>query len=57
MPTSASPCPAPASRPAAPVFEDGVKTQTLRGDNIASEFKTIIERYVVRTYRRKGAPA
>lgn len=41
---------------AAPVFEDGVKTQTLRGDNIANEFKTIIERYVARTYRRKGAP-
>ncbi|MCE1186561.1 MAG: flavodoxin-dependent (E)-4-hydroxy-3-methylbut-2-enyl-diphosphate synthase, partial [Rhodocyclales bacterium] len=32
--------------PAAPVFEDGVKTLTLRGDNIASEFKGIIERYV-----------
>ena len=43
--------------PAAPVFEDGVKTQTLRGDNISNEFKTIIERYVARTYRRKGAPA
>lgn len=42
--------------PAAPVFEDGVKTQTLRGDNIANEFKTIIERYVARTYRRKVAP-
>ncbi len=41
--------------PAAPVFEDGVKTQTLRGDNITNEFKAIIERYVARTYPRKGA--
>ena len=43
--------------PAAPVFEDGVKTLTLRGDNISNEFKAIIERYVARTYPRKGAPA
>ena len=39
--------------PAAPVFEDGVKTVTLRGDNIAEEFKQIIERYVARTYQAK----
>ena len=39
--------------PAAPVFEDGVKTVTLRGDNIANEFKDIIDRYVARTYQRK----
>ena len=39
--------------PAAPVFEDGVKTVTLRGDNIANEFKDIINRYVERTYQRK----
>ena len=43
--------------PAAPVFEDGVKTRTLRGDNITNEFKAIIESYVARTYPRKGAPA
>ncbi len=42
--------------PAAPVFEDGVKTQTLRGENITHEFKAIIERYVARTYPKKGAP-
>lgn len=41
--------------PAAPVFEDGVKTQTLRGERITAEFKGIIERYVARTYPRKGA--
>lgn len=40
--------------PAAPVFEDGVKTVTLRGDNIANEFKDIINRYVERTYQRKA---
>ena len=40
--------------PAAPIFEDGVKTVTLRGDNIANEFKDIINRYVERTYQRKA---
>ena len=39
--------------PAAPVFEDGEKTVTLRGDNITQEFKQIIERYVARTYVAK----
>ena len=41
--------------PAAPVFEDGVKTLTLRGDNIAEEFTAIVDRYVARTYRRQNA--
>ena len=40
--------------PAAPVFEDGEKTVTLRGERIAEEFKAIIERYVERRYPRKG---
>jgi (E)-4-hydroxy-3-methylbut-2-enyl-diphosphate synthase len=39
--------------PVAPVFENGVKTRTLRGNNIASEFIEIIEQYVARTYRSK----
>ena len=39
--------------PSAPVFEDGEKTVTLKGDHIASEFKDIIERYVQRTYKKK----
>ncbi len=39
--------------PSAPVYEDGVKTVTLKGDNIANEFKQIIERYVERTYTKK----
>lgn len=41
--------------PAAPVFEDGVKTSTLRGENIAAEFTAIVDRYVARTYKRKIA--
>ena len=41
--------------PSAPVFEDGEKTVTLRGDTIAVEFKAIIERYVARTYTKKIA--
>ena len=39
--------------PSAPVYEDGEKTVTLKGDNIAEEFKQIIERYVQRTYKKK----
>ena len=41
--------------PAAPVFEDGVKTVTLRGERIAEEFTAIVDRYVERTYKRKIA--
>lgn len=40
--------------PVAPVFEDGEKTVTLRGDNIAGEFKQMIERYVARKYPKKS---
>ncbi len=40
--------------PAAPVFEDGVKTVTLRGEHIAEEFTAIVDRYVARTYQRKN---
>jgi (E)-4-hydroxy-3-methylbut-2-enyl-diphosphate synthase len=41
--------------PAAPVFEDGAKTVTLRGDRIAEEFTAIVDRYVARKYQRKFA--
>jgi (E)-4-hydroxy-3-methylbut-2-enyl-diphosphate synthase len=41
--------------PAAPVFEDGAKTVTLRGENIAEEFTELVDRYVARTYQRKIA--
>jgi (E)-4-hydroxy-3-methylbut-2-enyl-diphosphate synthase len=38
--------------PAAPVFVDGEKTITLRGDTIAADFVGIIDRYVERKYGR-----
>lgn len=41
--------------PAAPVYEDGAKTVTLRGDRIAEEFTAIVDRYVARRYPRKFA--
>ena len=36
--------------PAAPVFIDGQKAMTLRGENIAAEFVAIIDDYVERTF-------
>lgn len=36
--------------PAAPVFIDGEKFKTLRGDNIAGEFKDIVTSYVAQKY-------
>lgn len=38
--------------PAAPVFIDGEKAMTLRGDRIADEFQEIVESYVVRRFGR-----
>ncbi|MBO7410428.1 MAG: flavodoxin-dependent (E)-4-hydroxy-3-methylbut-2-enyl-diphosphate synthase, partial [Ottowia sp.] len=39
--------------PAAPVFIDGEKTTTLRGEHIAEEFQRIVEDYVAQRYGRK----
>lgn len=36
--------------PVAPVYVDGEKTVTLKGDRIAQEFQAIVEDYVKRTY-------
>ena len=36
--------------PVAPVYEDGEKTVTLKGDHIAEEFQAIVERYIERHY-------
>ena len=36
--------------PVAPVFEDGVKTVTLKGQQIAEDFQRIVDAYVRRTY-------
>ena len=41
--------------PVAPVFIDGKKAMTLRGANIAAEFKTIVEDYVARRYGTQTA--
>lgn len=37
-------------QPVAPVYEDGNKTVTLRGDNIGGEFKQLVDQYVIRSY-------
>jgi (E)-4-hydroxy-3-methylbut-2-enyl-diphosphate synthase len=36
--------------PVAPVYEDGEKTVTLKGDHIAEEFQQIVERYIETHY-------
>jgi (E)-4-hydroxy-3-methylbut-2-enyl-diphosphate synthase len=41
--------------PSAPVFIDGKKAMTLRGPNIAAEFKAIVEDYVARHYGTQKA--
>ena len=47
--------PGTGERPVAPVYEDGEKTVTLKGEHIAEEFQQLIERYIERTYpRREG---
>jgi (E)-4-hydroxy-3-methylbut-2-enyl-diphosphate synthase len=50
--------PGTGERPVAPVYEDGEKTVTLKGDHIAEEFQQLVEAYVARKYpRRENAPA
>jgi len=39
--------------PAAPVFVDGVKVKTLRGETIAEDFQAIVDDYVKKTYPKK----
>ncbi|MDR1889573.1 MAG: flavodoxin-dependent (E)-4-hydroxy-3-methylbut-2-enyl-diphosphate synthase [Zoogloeaceae bacterium] len=41
--------------PSAPVFEDGEKTVTLKGETIVAEFLQIIENYVTRKYAKHVA--
>ena len=40
--------------PVAPVYEDGEKTVTLKGQRIAEEFQDLVERYVERRFARKA---
>jgi (E)-4-hydroxy-3-methylbut-2-enyl-diphosphate synthase len=45
--------PGTGERPVAPVYEDGAKTVTLKGERIAEEFQDLVEAYVVRHYARR----
>ena len=49
--------PGTGERPIAPVYEDGEKTVTLKGDHIAEEFQELVEKYVARSFARKSASA
>ena len=44
--------PGTGERPVAPVYEDGEKTVTLKGDRIAEEFQELVERYVQRSFAK-----
>jgi (E)-4-hydroxy-3-methylbut-2-enyl-diphosphate synthase len=46
--------PGSGERPVAPVYVDGVKTVTLKGDQIAEDFQRIVEEYVRTTYGPGG---
>ncbi|MGA2561921.1 MAG: flavodoxin-dependent (E)-4-hydroxy-3-methylbut-2-enyl-diphosphate synthase [Steroidobacteraceae bacterium] len=48
--------PGTGERPVAPVYEDGAKTVTLKGERIAEEFQELVEQYVARTYVRRVQP-
>ncbi len=47
--------PGTGEHPVAPVYEDGEKTVTLKGERIAEEFQELVERYIERTYSRHSA--
>ena len=49
--------PGSGENPVAPVYVDGVKTVTLKGDDIAGEFQRIVERYVQEKYSAAGSAA
>jgi (E)-4-hydroxy-3-methylbut-2-enyl-diphosphate synthase len=46
--------PGSGERPVAPVYVDGEKTVTLKGDNIAEDFKKIVDEYVATNYAEGG---
>jgi len=47
--------PGTGERPVAPVYEDGEKTVTLKGERIAEEFQELVEQYVARKFNAKQA--
>jgi (E)-4-hydroxy-3-methylbut-2-enyl-diphosphate synthase len=46
--------PGSGEHPVAPVYVNGVKTVTLKGDDIAGDFQKLVEQYVVATYSKKA---
>ena len=48
--------PGTGERPGAPVYEDGEKTVTLKGERIAEEFQEIVDEYVRTRYGGSQAP-
>ena len=46
--------PGTGERPVAPVYEDGEKTVTLKGDRIADEFEEVIAAYIAKTYKSRS---
>jgi len=48
--------PGSGEKPVAPVFVDGEKTVTLKGERIAEEFQAIVEQYVKEHYGAGAAP-
>jgi (E)-4-hydroxy-3-methylbut-2-enyl-diphosphate synthase len=46
--------PGTGERPVAPVYVDGEKTVTLKGDAIATDFQALVDDYVERRYPKRG---
>jgi (E)-4-hydroxy-3-methylbut-2-enyl-diphosphate synthase len=49
--------PGTGEQPTAPVFVDGKKTATLRGPNLTSDFKRMVEDYVAQRFGVATRPA
>jgi (E)-4-hydroxy-3-methylbut-2-enyl-diphosphate synthase len=49
--------PGSGENPVAPVYVDGVKTVTLKGEHIAAEFQKIVEQYVATKYAQSASDA
>ena len=47
--------PGTGERAVAPVYEDGEKTVTLKGDRIAEEFQELLEQYIERKFSKKSS--
>ena len=45
--------PGTGERPVAPVYVDGEKGPTLKGEHIAEEFQAMVEEYIAKTYTRR----